>query len=363
MAEFHEQKNDEPYERRIKKAFYFWGNLIADRSDGAYVVVDPGDPDLDDEHNEFMDLDTAYYPATDDFLLPDDHTFGKLLLRELVDKLLPRIEDFEKIVDMFLEQEELIEQLRAMVEHPDEEHPNILVLTNHPWFMNIAILEAALFCAVDRPGFYQHLGITVSKTLGFMEGVIGEDEEDSESDEPMTLPVLRVLRTMGDVFTSVPSTDSTKLPELIELQHFATEYKEQGFNFLMMRPYLKKAKAGKGFVSIMAGSGSLDKPSEENPDLLIMKPIADTAARLLNKTASKAVVVATFMDSSGTLSAEIVGINDINTPDDIHDAMHMIVPAYQAFVGNGLTVKYDDPRHGQMAATEGLFDAAPETPL
>lgn len=340
----HEQQFERSYEERVQDAFYFWGRLICERSSGDLIAVDPKNPDPDDNHRTYMDLTTAYYPAeVERFELPGDHEWAKLIVNETAEKVLHNPSDFIKLTETFREQEGFIEELRAMVERPEDKHENWLVIADHSFFMNIALLEGAIFCAVDKPGFGKHLAITVSKTLGFMDAVV--NRADQEDEEPETVPVILPLQSMGHVFTTVPPSDSTKRPELEILKDFSTNHDGNGFNFRMTRPYMHLAKHGNGLVSVIAPSASLDFTPTDNPSLRVMKAVDESAAKLLSKTSTKALVISTHRDEAGEVSAKIVGTKKIEGPDDIHDAMQMIVPAYQEFLGTHFTVVYDDPRN------------------
>lgn len=152
---------------------------------------------------------------------------------------------------------------------------NIILLTNHGSFIDIAMAMAGQYCALDRSGFSPHTGIILNKTVSRAGYIL-------EEDAPI-VPATDVLKFLcNDVYLSFPRTESMMKSKISKF--FSDDVKDH--NRRIRKDITERLSEG-GYMLAVAGSGATDKAEPGNPGIIRMGSLSDGMIQLMTKEDKK----------------------------------------------------------------------------
>lgn len=311
-------------DRLVEDTFTFWAEAIASRSHGFLETVDLNEPASAEAHREYTDLAKSFYPATSEGNTLVGHQLLKDGLVKSNDSMLAPGE-FSKLVKALGESTEFGAALELM-----DNGQNVAFVSDHQWFTNIAVLQAAIYNAADRPGFADNFCLTLSKTLGFLDVVMARAEDGRPS---MLVPAIATSTPFTNVTCSIPPTDSLDRPELQPLKEMSYSY-----NSRATIPLIRWAiSGGRGLTT--APSSSLDVANQETKTIT-MKRTPEIFAEVINRYFPNVLPIATTLNERNEMGFEIGHLTKGETAADVHSAMEWIAQAYQRQLPEGWQVIY-----------------------
>ena len=241
---------------------------------------------------------------------------------------------FELFVQAIKDKQDLL----AQVEDIQSQGKNIAVLTNHPWLMNIAVLQAGLYSAVDKPGFAKESGIIISNTLGWLDIVTKKDDNGAPE---QTVAGIELLRQFCNIYTTIPQTASA---EKFHLNGFSKDFNILAAMKIIRNYHPKYIKDTRGKLLVIAGSGSLDLVDDNTGDITMQAVNQTLAEKIIYGKFDSAVPITMYQDEQKNMTFGIGELVKIQSPDTIHNLMHSISYSYENLIENGRKVRYDDPR-------------------
>jgi hypothetical protein len=311
-------------DKEIKEAFLGWAETIADRSHGFLQTFDMNDANIAAIHADYTDLSTSFYEATEDSLTPQGHEEIKHQLIRSNDRMLAPGE-FGRLSEALRDNPEFQKALELM-----ESGENVVFASDHNWFTNIAVLQAAIYNAADKPGLAQDLCLTISKTLGFLDVVIERDEQGEPS---LLRPAISTSIPFTNTTCSIPPTASLDKPQLQPLRDFRYDY-NSGASFPLIR---WARRGGRGLTT--APSASLDETDVQNKTIT-MKRTPEMFVGMLHRYFPNALPVATTLQPNGRIGFEIGELRQLQQPDDVHVMMEWIAQAYRGQLPEDWRVVY-----------------------
>ncbi len=304
--------------------FKAWGENLVSRSNGDFVLS---------KNDEYTRVDAQPYLASEIGDTVEGHEFVKFTADKIGERVISG-DGFKKFVEAIRQKQDLL----AQIEDLQSQGKNIAILTNHPWLMNIAVLQAGLYNAVDRQGFAKESGIIISNTLGWLD-IVTKKNTDGKPEQ--TMGAIELLRQFCNIYTTVPQTASA---EKFHLNGFAQEFNKQS-GFKIIRTYHPKAIGdGRGKVLVVAASGSLDIVDPDTGDVTMQPVNQALAEKILYGKFDSALPITMFQGKDKQMSFAVGNLTKIQTPDTIHNLMISMSYKYEQLVGNGARVRYDDPR-------------------
>jgi hypothetical protein len=268
--------------------------------------------------NEYQDLETAAYhwQAPDEPLAEgsDRHTYAREALMAMGSTM---SDSFAGMVhELRTEKRGLVDEITDRTKAGQ----STAIIMNHPWLMNLAEVAGAVYCSFDErqaSEMGRHSAMIVNKMIGWL-AVGGKQGE---------VPAIDILRSVSDVFCTVPASTST---EEVGLTKFG-----ECFNPLMVRPFVRKL--GEGALVYVTPSGSLDEVTAGGQTTITMKRAHYNSCRLLSRHVTAALPIVMWRDPESQHRSYHIGeeLLDVNKPEDIHAIMQGLARPYKQLANAG----------------------------
>ena len=299
--------------------FYRWAVKRANASEGAFILSNLNDPDVQSFTNE----ETAFYEGKLAGLegedLADQHENNKQIIKRLAEKVVPG-GGFDELVERLQTAPGLMEEVKQIMREADR--GGVVALSNHSHLMDIAITTAAIYMALDDPELGKNLGLVINKMLGYLDVVIIEGDTPEDT---ISAPAIQTIQQFSEVYCVVP--DGKSRVEY-ELEDFAAQ-----FNPVVVHPLMRSLMEG-GLV-VIAGSGGVDEIKEADGVMTAeMRQVEKNTARLIKIGAKKIIDITTYLDRENKKIHFNVGDNllEANSAADIHNMMRAKESTYASLI-------------------------------
>jgi hypothetical protein len=213
---------------------------------------------------------------------------------------------------------------------------NVILATTHGDLIDIALVQAAVYSALEKQQYEANTAIIISKAISLIGYKLGNNIAP-------TVEVLKIL--CNDIFLSFPRTDTIRKSRLSRL--LPDDIKRH--NKQMTELVESRLDLG-GMLLAIAASGTIDKPSDESyPDTYLLGTIGHGTAKMMMHPKTLVMPVAVWLKDENPI-LEIADIPRVVTDEaDAHAVMIKMADKLSQRV-EGKTFKYD-PQHLVDSAT------------
>lgn len=208
---------------------------------------------------------------------------------------------------------------------------NVIVATNHSDLIDIAVAQAAVFCALEHFGFKFKSSIVISKMIS----ILGYKIEGNVA------PAVETLELMcNQIFLSFPRTESVKKSRL---QRVLGRLRIDNYNSRVVKSITERLDEG-GMLLAVAPSGTTDKKG-------IMAAISRGTSAILAHKKSFVMPLAVSLEKDNLIFESAGGLRALESEDEAHDMMDGIANQLSRV---GSEVRYSRHHHASQVGKTAL---------
>lgn len=249
---------------------------------------------------ELLPIDPETHPAQRAYRIEGDPQ-SAAVIESIANVAYPKFPELQKQLNLTENQSREITRIGELLEAGN----NVIVATNHGDLIDIALAEAAIYCALDKLGYKPRTGIIISKMVSMLGYRLGED----------IAPAAEVLKILcNDIFLSFPRTETVRKSGLARLLPDDINKHNKRMTELLSENFAKG-----GVLLAVAPSGTTDKEIRENRYRL--GAISQGTSKILLQDRTLVLPMAMWLHGN----SPIVALSDI--PRTLHDeaATHQIM--------------------------------------
>lgn len=186
---------------------------------------------------------------------------------------------------------------------------NIMIVTNHGDTIDIALALAAVYCELDEIQRQPQTGIIISKMISRIGYVINQDE-------PATPAVDALKMVCDDIFLSFPRTETMKKSQLFS---FLPDHIDQ-HNQKIRKEIRERQESDNGYLLAVAGSGTTDKPSTDNPNVYHMGSLSQGTIDMMRQANTYVLPISLFLEGEAPVFS-VNGLRSVTSDQEAHQVM------------------------------------------
>lgn len=189
---------------------------------------------------------------------------------------------------------------------------NIMLVTNHGDTIDIALALAGPYCQLDQLGYSHKTGIIISKMISRI-GYILDPSTPS-------IPAVDALKlACDDVFLSFPRTESMRKSKVFS---FVPDHIDR-HNKKIRSLIADRQTDDTGYLLGVAGSGSTDKPLENDLDTYLMGGLSVGTMNMMQDSRTFVLPMAVWLHDEQPIF-KFCALRSVTSPEEAHGVMQDI---------------------------------------